>query len=84
MRSVCFLAVLVSSSLPALADRPVSDAERVKLVAAISGQGCNGGKLEWDADDRQFEVDDAVCNDGRKYDLKFDAEYRLVEKKQDD
>jgi hypothetical protein len=31
--------------------------------------------MEWDDDDRGFEVEDAVCNDGRKYELKFDANY---------
>jgi hypothetical protein len=34
--------------------------------------------MEFDEDDRQFEVDDAICNDGRKYDLKFDAGFKLV------
>jgi hypothetical protein len=37
--------------------------------------------MEWDDDDRQFEVDDATCNnDGRKYDLKLDPEYKLIRK----
>jgi hypothetical protein len=28
--------------------------------------------------DREFEVDDARCADGREYDLKFDANFRLI------
>jgi hypothetical protein len=39
--------------------------------------------MEGDEDDRQFEVDDATCNNGRKYDLKFDPEYKLLRKNLD-
>lgn len=80
MRSLVAIAVLVAAAGSAKADRPVTDAERAKLLPAIMAQGCSGGKLEWDEDDREFEVDDAVC-DGRRYDLKFDGELRLISKK---
>ncbi|MGH6768087.1 MAG: hypothetical protein ACRECO_03585 [Xanthobacteraceae bacterium] len=75
-------ALLVVMAFPAKADRPTTEAERAKLMAAISAQRCSGGKMEWDDEDRHFEVDDAVC-DGRKYDLKFDAKYRLISKRLD-
>jgi hypothetical protein len=65
------------------ADRPVTEAERVQLAAAVQAQGCSGGKMEFDEDDRQFEVDDALCNDGRKYDLKFDPAFKLIRKNLD-
>lgn len=68
---------LLSAIVPALADRPVTAEERAKLEAAMKAQGCTGGEMEYDEDDRQFEVDDAVCADGRKYDLKFDANFQL-------
>ena len=59
--------------------------ERVggELAAAVQAQGCSGGKMEFDEDDRQFEVDDAVCNDGRKYDLKFDPAFKLIRRNLD-
>lgn len=75
------VALLVAVTMPARADRPVTDAERAKLVPAIAAQGCSGGKMEWDEGDREFEVDDARCNDGRKYDLKFNADYTFKSKK---
>ena len=78
--SVALLAIV---TMPAKADRPVTDAERAKLIVAVVAQGCTGGKMEWDEDDRGFEVDDAVCNDGRKYELKFDAEFVFRGKKAD-
>ena len=77
------VAVLVAIAVPARADRPVTDAERTRLVAAVAAQGCSGGKMEWDEGDREFEVDDVRCS-GRKYDLKFRADYSLKSKKLDD
>ncbi len=65
-------------------DRPVTDDERAKLAAAVAALGCSGGKMEFDIDDKQFEVDDARCNDGREYDLKFDVSFKLIGKKIDD
>lgn len=79
LASTTFLA-LALLAIPARADRPATDTERVKLQAAVQAQSCSGGKMEFDEDDRQFEVDDAVCNGGRKYDLKFDAEFKLIRK----
>jgi hypothetical protein len=77
------VAVLVVVAVPAGADRPVTDTERTRLVAAVAAQGCSGGEMEWDEGDREFEVDDVRC-DGLKYDLKFDADYSLKSKKLDD
>jgi len=62
----------------ALADRPLTDAERTKLTAAIQASGCSGGKMEFD--DGKFEVDDAKCSDGKTYDLKFGSAFKLIKK----
>jgi hypothetical protein len=35
-------------------------------------------------DDGHYEMDDATCRDGRKYDLKFDARFRLIKKELED
>ena len=68
---------------PALADdRPLTDDERAKLAAAVSAEGCSGGRMEFD--DGHFEVDDAQCGNGRRYDLKFDASFKLIDKDWDD
>jgi len=83
MRLTLSIAVLAVSALPALADRQVTEDERAKPVAAVQAEGCSGGKLEMDEDDQQFEVDDAVCADGKKYDLKFDTQMRLKRKNLD-
>jgi hypothetical protein len=62
--------------------RPVNGAERAKLAAAIAAAGCSGGKLEFD--DGHFEANDVICSDGKKYDLKFDDAFKLVQQKLED
>ena len=83
MRLIVSIAALAISVSPALADRQVTEDERAKLAAAVQTEGCTGGKFEMDEDDQQFEVDDAVCAVGKKYDLKFDAQMKLKRKNLD-
>ena len=81
------LAIPVSTALAK--DRPVTDQERPKLEAALKEAGCSGGKMEFDDDkaaaypNGKFEVDDATCQDGKKYDLTFDPTFKLLTKKLD-
>jgi hypothetical protein len=74
------IGILAVSALPSLADRSVTETERARLAAAVQSEGCSGGKFVFDEDDQQFEVDDAVCTDGKKYDLKFDMAMELKRK----
>jgi hypothetical protein len=83
MRFLIAIPVLVALAVPAKADRPLTEAERARVMQAVQAQGCSGGKMEYDEDDRQFEVDDAVCADGKKYDLKFNAEFQFIRKNLD-
>jgi hypothetical protein len=76
------LAATVASSTAAWADRPVTDAERAKLVSALQAEGCTGGEMEFD--DGKFEVDDARCADGKKYEFEFDASFKMTKKELDD
>jgi tellurite resistance protein len=69
----------LSSATVAQADRPITDQEKGRLVEALKAQGCSGGKMEFD--DGKFEVDDAICADGKKYDIKFDQSYQMIDKK---
>jgi hypothetical protein len=84
MRSELLAALIMLVATPTLAkDRPVTDDERAKLVAAVTAQGCSGGTMEFD-DDGYYEVEDASCNDGREYELKFDTAFKFTSKKLDD
>jgi hypothetical protein len=54
---VLALGSVLMAATPALADRPLTEEEKVKLQSAVSVQGCSGGKLEFD--DGHYEADDA-------------------------
>lgn len=83
MRTILAIAFVAVSATAALADsdRPVTDAERAKIVDALKAQGCTiGGDVEFD-DDGYFQIDNAQCSDGHVYDFKFRAsDYQLLEK----
>lgn len=76
------LVALLLLASDAFAGRAVTNEERTRLVAAVTAQGCSGGKMEFD--DGKFEVDDTVCADGKTYDLDFDTSFRLIKKKLED
>jgi hypothetical protein len=63
----------------AWASRAVTNDEQVKLTAALTAQGCSGGKMRFD--DGKYEVDEAVCSDGKRYDVDFDGSFKLLKKK---
>lgn len=66
---------------PAYADRPVTKEERAKLEPALKAQGCSGGRMEFDGGG--FEVDDAICEGGKKFDLTFSDAFQIIRKKPD-
>lgn len=82
-------AIVLPATVAFAKDRPVTDQERPKLEAALKEAGCSGGKMEFDDDkaaaypNGKFEVDDATCQDGKKYDLTFDPNFKLLTKKLD-
>ncbi len=84
MRMIAAAAVVVVAlgGSAAHADRAVTAEERTRLVAALQAEGCTGGEMEFD--DGRFEVDDARCTDGKKYDLEFDRSFKLIKKDLDD
>ena len=81
---VTLVTLVAAAAAAAAGDRAVTADERVKLTAAVAAQGCSGGKMEFDTDDNHYEVDDATCSDGRRYDLKFDTSFNLIEKELED
>lgn len=87
--SIAVALVAVSTGAALAKDRPVTDQERPKLEAALKEAGCSGGKIEFDDDkgaahpNGKFEVDDATCQDGKKYDLTFAPDFKVLTKKLD-
>ncbi len=83
------LAVLAATMLPigagaALAGEKLSTEEAQKITDALRGLGCFGGEMEREGEGgkKYFEVDNTKCADGT-YDIKFDADLKLIEKKKD-
>src|SRR5215831_20781965 len=79
MRATLISLALILFAGTVLADRPLTQEESDKLNAALKQEGCSGGKMEFE--DGKFEVDNAVCADGKTYDLDFDSAFRLIKKK---
>lgn len=83
------IALALPAGIAVAKDRPVTDQERPKLEAALKAAGCSGGKMEFDDDkgtthpNGKFEVDDAICEGGKKFDVTFDPDFKLLTKKPD-
>ena len=68
--------VFLTAQGSALADQPINDQARGELAKALQIHGCSGGEMEFDG--KKFEVDNAICREGRKYSLKFDQSFTLI------
>ena len=72
-------ALFALTAAAAFADDKLSDDETKKAAAAATAWGCEGGTWEKESEGTGlFELDDAKCKDGKKYDLKFDKDYNLM------
>ena len=77
--SLIALVIFVVTAGIVLAGRPVTQEERTRLVAALAAEGCSGGKMIM-FEDPVYEVDEAACKDGKKYDFEFDASFKVTKK----
>ena len=67
---------------PAHADRKVTAEERASIDKALAAVGCKCGKFEFD-DDGKFEVEGAICDDGKEYEIDLDKSFNIIQKKLD-
>ena len=74
---VMLLSAIVQGS--ARAERAPTEEETVARL--VMKQNCWGGIIRYLADEKKFEVEDAVCADGRFYHLEFSADLKLMEKR---
>ncbi|WP_292528621.1 PepSY domain-containing protein [Methylocystis sp.] len=79
---IALLGLVGLAATPAQADRRLTDQEKSSIRSAMKDMGCSGGKMEFD--DGKFEVDDANCQDGKRYDLKFDRNFKMTSKELED
>lgn len=82
-RTLVAVAALAFGSVCAFADEAPTPAEAEQIAAAVTAHGCSGGKYEKDVEgNRVYEVDDAVCQDG-KYDLDLDKDFKIIRSEKD-
>lgn len=76
--------MIALAPLAALAgDRPPTDEERAQIEEVLRAEGFTAwDEIEWD-DDGYWEVDDAIGPDGAEYDLRLDANFRIIERERD-
>jgi len=75
---VALLGFVGLAATPAQADRRLTREEKSSIQSAMKDMNCSGGKMEYD--DGRFEVDDARCQGGKRYDLTFDRNFKLTNK----
>ncbi|MGJ0454064.1 MAG: PepSY domain-containing protein [Methylocystis sp.] len=75
---IALLGLVGMAATPAQADRRLTRQEKSSIRSAMKDMGCSGGKMEFD--DGRFEVDDARCRGGKKYDLTFDQNFKMTSK----
>lgn len=78
-RALFIAASLAFGAGAALADEKPSAAELEKITAAAKAWGCSGGEVEKESESSGlYEIDDAKCSDGKKYDLKLDKDFKII------
>lgn len=78
-RASLIAASLAFGASAALADEKPSAAELEKINDAVKAWGCSGGEAEKESESSGlYEIDDAKCSDGKKYDLKLDKDFRII------
>lgn len=79
---IALLGLVGMAATPAQADRRLTREEKSSIRSAMKDAQCSGGKMEFD--DGKFEVDNAKCQDGKRYDLTFDRNFKLTSKELED
>ncbi len=74
---IALLGLVGFAATPAQADR-LTQQEKSSLRSAMKDAQCSGGKMQ--SRKGSFEVDNARCQDGKRYDLTFDQNFKLTNK----
>ena len=79
---MALLGLVGLAATPAQADRRLTREEKSSIRSAMKDAQCSGGKMEFD--DGRFEVENAKCQDGRRYELTFDRNFKMTSKELED
>lgn len=87
IRITAALAILVSAAIatPAFADRKPTADELTKIETALKKEGfTKWEEIEYEEDDREIEVDDAVDANGKVFDLELDPKTLAITGKREE
>jgi hypothetical protein len=77
-RMIITLIATILCVTAAHANTKPTDDEAVKVKAALTDWGCEGGTIEKETEATGvFEVDDAKCK-GAQYDIKLDSAFKVI------
>lgn len=77
--SLCLVGVALADE-----DRDATSDERAKVAEVLKKQGCPSfDDVDFIFRSNLYKVDDAICNDGKKYDIVLDKNFQIVSKQED-
>jgi hypothetical protein len=85
MAGVVLMEMTLTAAIAKADDRDVTAQERQRIVQALNAMGCNSfDDADYEMDKKRFEIDDAICADGREYEIYLDSNYQLIKKELED
>ena len=79
---ISLLALLLLAGCSKFRGEPAKLEDIAKVMEALRTAGCTAIR-EIDVDADGYEVEGAVCDDGKSYDMKFDKQFAVVSKRKD-
>lgn len=86
--SLSFLSLILGiDSVQADEDRYATPEEIARIKQVLAGEGCSlddDDDVEFYLNRNLYEVDDAICSDGKIYEIYLDQNFNIISKRQDD
>ncbi len=77
-----YLIAALIAATPAMALAEATPEQLTKIDEVLTGMTCEVDHANVELDDGMFELDDVMCADGQ-YDIKLDADYKVVEQRKE-
>ena len=79
---ISLLVLILLAGCSKFRGEPASLEDITKVVEALRANGCTAVR-QIDVDSDGYEVEGAVCEDGKSYDVKLDKKFAVVSKRKD-
>lgn len=80
------LLLLTVSTLAVRADddRDVTPQEKAQIEQVLRAMGCNFyDDADFERDRQRYDLNNVICNDGKKYDMYLDQGFKVIYKRED-